>query len=318
MSIAVIGSNNTDLITYITRMPVEGETIEAPDFEIGFGGKGSNQAVAAARLGTEVVMVTCVGDDSFGQAYIENYRANGIDTAHVKQVPGTSGVAPIFVDPESHNRIIIVKGANNGLSPEDVEAAAEAVATTSLIVCQLEIRLETVAAAIGLGERLGVPVLLNPAPASRELDLELAAKCTYVMPNETELELLTGMPTSTDEEVRAAAHRLLESGCPNVIVTLGARGVLWLSAEGDDLRLDQFPARAVDTTGAGDAFIACFAHCLSEGFEVSEGLRLANAYAARSVTARGTQKSYPTAAEFRAWLLERDAVLAESAMKRDW
>ena len=306
MSIAVIGSNNTDLITYITRIPVEGETIEAPDFEIGFGGKGSNQAVAAARLGTEVVMVTCVGDDSFGHAYIENYRANGIDTAHVKQVPGTSGVAPIFVDPESHNRIIIVKGANNGLLPEDVETAADAVASTSLIVCQLEIRLETVAAAIRLGERLGVPVLLNPAPASRELDLELVAKCTYVMPNETELELLTGMPTSTDEEVRAAAHRLLESGCPNVIVTLGARGVLWLSAEGEEVRLDQFPVRAVDTSGAGDAFIGCFAHCLSEGFTVLEGLRLANAYAARSVMARGTQKSYPTASEFRAWLLERD------------
>lgn len=316
MSIAVIGSNNTDLITYITRLPIEGETIEAPDFEIGFGGKGSNQAVAAARLGTEVVMATCVGDDSFGASTIENYLANGIDVSLVKQVHGTSGVAPIFVDPESHNRIIIVKGANNGLLPEDVEAAAEAVARTSLIVCQLEIRMETVVAAIELGERLGIPVLLNPAPATKELDLGVAAKCTFVMPNESELALLTGMPTETDDEVRAAANVLLEAGCRNVIVTLGAKGVRWLSAEGDDVRLEEFPADPLDTTGAGDAFIGCFAHCLSEGLPIADGLELANAYAALSVTARGTQKSYRTAAEFRSWLEKRVSALAESPALR--
>lgn len=310
MSIAVIGSNNTDLITYITRLPGEGETIEAPDFEIGFGGKGSNQAVAAARLGSEVLMVTCVGDDSFGLATIDNYRANGIDVSHVKQISGTSGVAPIFVDPQSHNRIIIVKGANNGLTPHDVEAAAEDVAQSSLIVCQLEIRLDTVEAAINLGQRLNIPVLLNPAPATKDLDLALAAKCHYVMPNESELELLTGMPTLSEEEVKCAAQRLIDEGCPNVIVTLGARGVLWMAADGSQARLEQFPVEAVDTTGAGDAFIGCFAHCLSEDLDVRTALELANAYAAKSVTARGTQKSYPDAQEFTAWLASAGSPLA--------
>lgn len=318
MGIAVIGSNNTDLITYITRLPVEGETIEAPDFEIGFGGKGSNQAIAAARLGSKVLMVTCVGDDAFGTAYLENYRANGIDSSLVKQVSGTSGVAPIFVDPDSRNRIIIVKGANNGLLPEDVEAAAAEVAKSSLIVCQLEIRLETVAAAIELGERLGIPVLLNPAPATTDLDLELAAKCRYLVPNETELELLTGMPTSSDDEVRSAARVLLDAGCENVIVTLGARGVVWFSADGREARLEQFPADAVDTTGAGDAFIGCFAHCIDAGLEIREGLELANAYAARSVTARGTQKSYPSAEEFREWLSKGESVHSQSLASRHW
>lgn len=305
MPIAVIGSNNTDLITYITRLPVEGETIEAPDFAIGFGGKGSNQAVAAARLGSSVLMVTCVGDDVFGDRTIENYRANGIDASRVKQVHGTSGVAPIFVDPESRNRIIIVKGANNGLLPDDVEAAADAIASCSLIVCQLEIRMETTRAAIELGNRLGIPVLLNPAPASPDLDLELAAQCTYVMPNETELALLTRMDTSTDEGVRAGADILIEAGCPHVIVTMGERGVWRFSSNGEDMRIECFPVDAVDTTGAGDAFIGCFAHCLSEGVDMSEALRLANAYAARSVTERGTQTSYPDREAFAAWL--RDA-----------
>ena len=314
MGISVIGSNNTDLITYITRLPIEGETIEAPDFEMGFGGKGSNQAVAAARLGTSVRMLTCVGDDSFGTSTLANYEANGIDTAFVKRIEGTSGVAPIFVDEASRNRIIIVKGANNGLLPEDVEAAADAVAGTSLIVCQLEIRMETVVAAIELGERLGVPVLLNPAPATPDLDLALAAKCEYLVPNESELSLLTGMPVSKDEEVRAAAEVLLDAGCPNVVVTLGSRGVWWLSSSGDDARLPQFDADAVDTTGAGDAFIGCFAHCLSEGVDTADALELANAYAASSVTARGTQKSYKTRAEFADWLEERGSVLAESAV----
>ncbi|WP_026459568.1 ribokinase [Schaalia vaccimaxillae] len=304
MDIAVIGSNNTDLTTYITRMPIEGETIEAPDFVIGFGGKGSNQAVAASRLGSEILMLTCVGDDDFGRMYLRNYVDNGISTDHVKQVSGTSGVAPIFVDPESHNRIIIVKGANNGLLPEDVEAVADVIADCSLIVCQLEIRMETTEAAILLGERLGIPVLLNPAPASPELKLELASKCRYFMPNESELALLTGMPTDTDDQVCEAAKILLDAGCEHVIVTLGARGVLWLSNWGDKLKIEPVNVSPVDTTGAGDAFIGCFADSVVRGLGVADAIRRANAYAALSVTRRGTQSSYPDLAAFSNWLGE--------------
>lgn len=305
MDIAVIGSNNFDLITYITRMPVEGETIEAPDFGMGFGGKGSNQAVAAARLGSEVLMVTCVGSDLFAASTLENYTNNGIDTRFVKQVEGSSGVAPIFVDPEAHNRVIIVKGANNALTPEDLEEAADEIAKCQLIVLQLEIHLDTVRAAIALGNRLGVPVLLNPAPANTDLELEWVSKCKFYMPNETELALLTGMPVETVDEIRAAARVLLDSGVEHVIVTMGERGVLWLASTGEELQIPQLTVDAVDTVGAGDAFIGCFAHCVTSGQDIEASLRTANAYAAHSVTGRGTQSAYATKAEFEAWLAAR-------------
>lgn len=303
--IVVIGSNMVDLISYIDRMPVEGETIEAPDFALGCGGKGANQAVAAARLGSDVLMVTRVGDDIFGPNTLRNFEANGIDTRHVKVTPGTSGVAPIFVDPESKNSIIIVKGANAALSPADVEAAAEDAAGAKLIVMQLEVPLETIYAGISLGERLGVPVLLNPAPANASLDFDQAARCAFFAPNETELATLTGLPTGSVDEVRVAAGKLLERGCRNVIVTMGSRGVMWMSDEGAEVVLDPFPVDAVDTTGAGDAFIGCFSHLVAGGRPVDKALRVANVYAANSVTKRGTQTSYADAAGFEAWCRER-------------
>ncbi len=300
MDIAVVGSNMVDLISYITRMPSEGETVEAPDFSMGCGGKGANQAVAASRLGSEVLMVTRVGDDMFAANTVRNFQENGIDTSHVLATRGTSGVAPIFVDPQSRNSIIIVKGANNALSPADVETAAADIAGCGLLVLQLEIPMETVYAAIEIGNRAGIPVLLNPAPATTALDFEQVIRCTYFMPNETELATLTGLPTGTIEEIRVAARTLVDKGCPNVIVTLGARGAFWIGAE-DEVLLDPRRVDAVDTTGAGDAFIGCFSHELVHGASVREALETANAYAANSVTKRGTQKSYADAAEFERW-----------------
>lgn len=302
MDIAVIGSNMVDLISYITRMPEEGETIEAPDFALGCGGKGANQAVAASRLGSEVLMVTRVGDDLFAANTVRNFELNGIDTTFVLTTPGTSGVAPIFVDEQSRNSIIIVKGANGALSPDDVEAAAAEIARCSLIVLQLEIPLATVNAAIELGSRAGVPVLLNPAPATEGLDYERVALCEYFVPNETELAILTGLPTSTLAELSIAARSLVERGCRNVIVTLGSKGVLLVNAEGEELIAQTTAVEAVDTTGAGDAFIGCFAHELTHGSPLRNALVRANAYAAHSVTGRGTQTSYATADEFSAWV----------------
>lgn len=297
MDIAVIGSNNVDLISYIDRMPIRGETVEAPGFAMGCGGKGANQAVAASRLGSKVLMVTRVGDDLFADNTMRNFADNGIDTAHVMTTPGTSGVAPIFVGPDSHNSIIIVKGANNALSPADVQGVADEVAGCKLIVLQLEVPLETVYAAIELGVRVGVPVLLNPAPAATELDLDIAAEAEYLVPNETELATLTGMPTGTIDEISAAASTLLRRGCPNVIVTLGERGCLWLTAQGRTL-IGAAEVDAVDTTGAGDAFIGAFSHRLVGGASIPDALRFASAYAADSVRRRGTQTSYATAEEF--------------------
>lgn len=296
MSIAVIGSNNVDLITYIDRMPTEGETLEAPEFEIGCGGKGANQAVAAARLGAEVRFVGAVGDDMFGPNTLRNFERNGIDTTAVRTVPGASGVAPIFVDPSAHNRILIVKGANNAITPEVVVESRDHIADCSLIVLQLEIPLDAVYAAIDLGHELGIPVLLNPAPASRDLRFAQVEKCTYFMPNESELALLSGMPVDTLDEVEAAARSLMTKNLEHVIVTLGSRGVFWLHQDGSK-QIAAHRVDAVDTTGAGDAFIGCFAQSLDSGLDIESALRRSIRYAADSVTKRGTQTSYATAEE---------------------
>ncbi|MGO1402302.1 MAG: ribokinase [Flaviflexus sp.] len=301
MDIAVVGSNNVDLITYIDRMPKEGETIEAPDFEMGCGGKGANQAVAASRLGATVRMVTRVGNDIFAANTVKNFDDNGIDTEWVLETTGSSGVAPIFVDRESNNSIIIVKGANGLLSPKDVADAGDAIAECKLLVLQLEIPLETVYAAIDLAVERGVPVLLNPAPADTRLDPKYVAKCTYFVPNETELSLLAGKDLETIEEITEAGKKILaESKLENIIVTLGSRGSLWLT-ETDEVLIDSTVVEAVDSTGAGDAFIGCFATRIVKGDSVPDALTTASRYAANSVTKRGTQYSYATAEEFENW-----------------
>ena len=285
--IAVIGSNMVDLISYIRRMPREGETLEALDFRMDCGGKGANQAIAAARLGSRVLMLTRVGNDVFAANTVDNFARNGIDTTHVLATEASSGVAPIFVDEASRNSILIIKGANGHLSPADVRDAEEDIAACRLIVLQLEIPLETVYEAIDLGRRHGVPVLLNPAPADPDLQLERIRGCDYIVPNETELAMLTGMPTDTSDAVRRAA------------ATLREQGALWLSDAGAR-HLPGVPVAARDTTGAGDAFIGCFSHHLVQTDDVERSLEMAVRYSADSVTKRGTQASFATAAAFEA------------------
>ncbi|WDD92284.1 ribokinase [Burkholderia sp. FERM BP-3421] len=300
--IAVIGSNMVDLVTYVDRMPVRGETLEAPGFEIGCGGKGANQAVAAAKLGAEVVMVTKVGDDLFADNTLRNFAQAGIDTEHVRRVPGVpSGVAPIFVEPDSSNSILIVKGANRHLLPADIDAAAERIASCALIVLQLEIALDTVYYALEFGAARGIPVLLNPAPAVPGLDLARIAQAEFFVPNETELAIVTGMPVDSPAAIERAAASLVERGLRNVIVTLGARGSLWMSARGAH-HAPGVPVDARDTTGAGDAYIGCFAHRYVAAGDVADAMRHASAYAAHSVTGRGTQKAYADAATFARFL----------------
>jgi ribokinase len=296
--IAVVGSNMIDLITYVVRMPEAGETIEAPRFEMGFGGKGANQAVAAARLGSQVVMVARVGDDAFGKNYLENFRAQGIDTRHVSPAPGLSnGVAPIFVDSSGENRILIVKGANTQLLPPDVDRAAEDLAACDLILLQLEVPLETVYHTVALASRLGKAVLLNPAPAHPELDVTRLVGLTFLVPNQTELALLSQMPTGNVAQNEAAAQSLLQKGINTIIVTLGGDGAL-LVTRAATRHVLPVRVKPVDTTGAGDAFIGSFAHYYVATRDVDEALRQAVRYAAHSITRPGTQKSYARAAEF--------------------
>lgn len=305
MDIAVIGSNMVDLISYIDRMPEEGETLEAPSFSMGCGGKGANQAVAAAKLGSKVMMVTKVGDDIFADNTIQNLKRYGIDTEFTNKVPGSSsGVAPIFVDSDSKNRILIIKGANQYLLPEDVDKAAEKLKTCSLIILQLEIALETVYRAIEFGNEHGIPVILNPAPATKNLDFNYVCKCDFFVPNESELDILTGMPVSTIEQIKAAAVSLIDKGVKNVIVTMGSRGVMWITDRGTQI-VDSFKVDAVDTTGAGDAFIGCFAYNYIQNGDIVQSIKMANAFAALSVTKRSTQNSYPSMDEVKLFLSKR-------------
>jgi len=299
--IAVIGSNMVDLVTYVNRMPVRGETVEAPRFEMGHGGKGANQAVAAAKLGAEVVMVTAVGDDSFGDNTIKNLAALGVDTTHIKRVAGkSSGVAPIMVEPSGENSILIVKGANNDLIPDDVERAGETLKTCDLILLQLEVPLETVYAAIRFGKAHGVRTVFNPAPATPDLDIAYVRDVSYFIPNETELAILTKMPVETEADLEAAAKTLLAQGVRAVIVTLGGRGALLATAEGVR-RIAPTKVTPVDTTGAGDAFVGAFARYHAAGADLEAALARAARYAADSVTRNGTQKAYATEAEFEAF-----------------
>ncbi len=297
MKVAVIGSNMIDLVTTIDRMPRLGETLEAPAFGMGFGGKGANQAVALAKLGCEVLMVTKVGDDLFGRSVLENFKNLGMDTRYVEPVPGASnGVAPIFVDRDANNSILIVKGANNALKPADVDRAAEDLRKCRMIILQLEIDLATVYHAIDWGERNGIPVILNPAPAAA-LDFAYVRRTAFFVPNETELELITGMPVTSPEEARQAARSLVRDGVGNVIVTLGGKGSLWVTAGREEL-VPPCIVRPVDTTGAGDAFIGSFTYYYLRLGDVLTAMTLANRYAALSTTRPGTQTSFVTREEF--------------------
>jgi ribokinase len=290
--ITVVGSNMVDLITYVERMPNEGETIEAPRFEMGFGGKGANQAVAAALLGADVSMVTKVGDDMFGPHTKKNFERFGIDTTYVETTPGvSSGVAPIFVDKKSHNSILIIKGANAHLLPPDVDRAKQKILKSDLVIMQLEIPLESVYHTIAMCAAAGVPVILNPAPADPGLDANKLKGIGFFTPNETELQLLTRMPTGTLDEVKAAARTLLRNGLSRVIVTLGEKGSLLLTDSTETL-VPAFKVKSMDTTGAGDAFIGCFATYFIETGDLMKAMELANRYAALSTTKPGTQKSF--------------------------
>jgi ribokinase len=300
--IGVIGSTNMDLTTTVERMPVWGETVLAKRFETSFGGKGANQAVAAARLGADVVMVTNLGDDGLGVSALKNFESLGIDTKHVRRIANQStGTATILVDAASgDNAILIVAGANGDLGAADVEAASEDLKRCDLILLQLEIKLETAYAAIRFGRKHGVKTVLNPAPARANLDMSVVTQASFLIPNETELAILTGMPVEQDAEVSAAAQSLVGKGAETVIVTLGARGSLIADRKGSR-RIAPVKVQAVDTTGAGDAFIGAFARFCAAGLPLDAALAEATRYSALSVTRHGAQKSFADEAEFAAF-----------------
>jgi ribokinase len=295
--IAVVGSANIDLVTFAERFPKAGETIFGQRFDLGFGGKGANQAAASRLCGASVFIVARVGSDLFGPSTIENFKKMGIDTTHVKQVDGvSSGVAPIFVEPSGQNRILVVKGANDELKPAAVDAAADLLKAVDCIVLQFEIPIETVYHTVAFARKHGIRCILNPAPA-QSIDFKFLEGLDYFVPNESEAETLGEMPVKNLDDAKKCAGKLLGYDIKRVIITLGANGSLLASKEGMQ-HLPAFPVRSVDSTGAGDAFIGSFAVFLGEGLPEQEAVSRANLYAGLSTTGIGTQKSFYDRARF--------------------
>jgi len=295
--IAVVGSANIDLTTFTDRFPKPGETIFGQKFDLGFGGKGANQAVAAKLCGANVFMVARVGSDLFGPATIQNFKTLGIDTTHVKQVEGvSSGVAPIFVESSGQNRIFVVKGANDELKPADIDGAADLLKAVDCIVLQFEIPVETVYHTIAFARKNSIRCILNPAPA-QPIDFKFVEGLDYFVPNESEAETIAGMPVKDLDDAKKCAEKLVGYGIKRVIITLGANGSLLASKDGME-HVPAFSVKSVDSTGAGDAFIGSFAVFLGEGLAEREAVKRANLYAGLSTTGIGTQKSFYDRARF--------------------
>ena len=296
--ILVVGSANADLMIAMPKLPNPGETVRGHDFLVAPGGKGANQAIAAARLGGDVGFIGSIGDDDFGRSIRKSLLDSGVDTARLCVRPNSvTGLALIFSEACGENMIVIAAGANDFLLPADIDAAADAIAEASIIVCQFESPAATIERLVNAAKLSGVPVLLNPAPARRMAD-EMVDGIRFLVPNRQELAHLTGLPTRTLADVEAAAKALLVRGAESVIVTLGREGVLRASVAGARV----FPApivEAVDTTGAGDTFVGGFAAEWCRTSDVDAAISFAQRAAAYSVTGRGAQASMP-------WLSDLD------------
>ncbi|WP_332761455.1 ribokinase [Pseudomonas koreensis] len=299
-NVVVIGSLNMDLVTRAPRLPVGGETLIGHSFATVSGGKGANQAVAAARLGAQVAMVGCVGNDDYGVQLRDALLAEQIDCQAVSSVDGSSGVALIVVDDNSQNAIVIVAGANGAMTPTVIDRFDAILHAADVIICQLEIPDATVGHALKRARALGKIVILNPAPASRPLPADWFAAIDYLIPNESEAAALSGMPVDSLQTAESAATRLIAMGAGKVIVTLGAHGSLFANGQS----FEHFPApkvQAVDTTAAGDTFVGGFAAALASGQSEASAIRYGQIAAALSVTRAGAQPSIPTISDVQAF-----------------
>lgn len=296
--ITIVGSLNMDLVIKAPRLPEMGETVTGGEFSTFPGGKGANQAVAAARLGAQVAMIGAVGGDTFGTALREGLEREGVDvTPLVVEHSAASGVALITVGPRGQNTIVVAPGANWRLTPRQVEAAREVIAGSQILLVQLEISLETVVRAVEIAHGAGRRVVLDPAPApSAALPAHLLRMVDVINPNEIEAKALTGIAAVDDRSAREAAERLLEMGCRTAVIKLGARGA-YAATEGLRLHVPGIPVNAVDATAAGDAFAGALAVALAEDRSLPDAVHFANAAAAISVTRMGAQPSLPRRAE---------------------
>lgn len=298
--ICVIGSANVDLTFRTPRLPVAGETLAGRSLHQGMGGKGANQAVVAARLGAQVAFVARVGKDAFGTQAVDAYQAEGIDTSFVQQDDNQpTGTAAILVDDDAENCIIIIAGANDELTTDDIRAASSVIEQSDVVLCQLETPVDVALEAFRMARAAGALTVLTPAPVACVTD-ELLALCDVCVPNKTEIATLVNCPMESHDDARHAAERLRQRGVKRVALTMGGDGAMVL----DDSGATHIPAakvKAVDTTGAGDAFAAALAVSLADGRDLSEAASRASVVAAISVTRIGTQAAFPSLTELNAW-----------------
>ncbi|MBY4840675.1 ribokinase [Pantoea sp. DY-5] len=301
--LAVLGSINADHILNLAHFPRPGETVIGKKYQIAFGGKGANQAVAAGRAGADIAFIACVGADDIGERIRQQLQQDRIDTAPVETVADEStGVAMIFVNGEGENNIGIYSGANAALTPARVAQHQQVIADADALLMQLESPLESVLAAAKIARAQQTQVILNPAPATALSD-ELLALIDIITPNETEAEILTGIAVKSDEDAARAAAALHAKGIATVLITLGRRGV-WLSEQGNGVRIPGFSVQAIDTIAAGDTFNGAFITARLEGVAMHDAVRFAHAAAAIAVTRPGAQPSVP-------WRTEIDAFLQQ-------
>ena len=298
--IVVVGSINMDLVASTPSIPLAGQTLIGTDFTTTPGGKGANQAVAVARLGYPVHMIGAVGEDVFGQALLDNLKEAGVGTEAVTRVAGPSGVAPILVASNGENSIVVVPGANGKMTPAIVEKHADLIRSAGMVLCQLELPLETVRPTLAMCAEAGVPVMLDPAPAA-ELPDSVWTQIAWFTPNETEAALYIGEVGAPEE----ASKRLLKRGLRGVVLKRGSEGAYVAVAGGEAKWVRPFRVEALDTVAAGDCFNGAFAVGLLEGHDAWAAARFASAAAAISVTRRGAQASMPTRTEVDAFILSR-------------
>ena len=283
--ICVIGSSNIDQIAYTQNIPADGETLFGDSFQMGFGGKGANQAVMAGLLGADVYMITCLGDDVYKEMTITNYQANNVNTDHIQMVRGSSGVAPIWVDATGQNRIIVIPGANNEIDATKAISSIEEIGDIAVLVGQCEIPMDVNHEVFKYARSNSIITIFNPAPATT-LDKEFLNHISWLIPNENEFKLISGMEPNNENFMKFKK----EVPC-NLIVTLGEKGAVLVEEDGTKY-FEAPTVEAVDTTGAGDSFIGTFAYELSEKNSPEECIKKAVAKASQSVTKKGTQSSY--------------------------
>lgn len=300
-NIVVVGSSNIDLIVRLSRLPKPGETVGDGEYSQAHGGKGANQAVAAARAGAEVSFISSLGEDEFGQRMLRDFRQNGINTDYIKQAAGIpTGTASIWVDAQGENSIAAAPGANNQLTPEYIDECRILLSGADLILLQLEMPFETTEYIIDFCASLGKKIMLNAAPA-HELERKHVKPLHSLIVNETEAAMISGMPVESRDEVQAAAKALLDMGSQIVVITLGAQGAFFMSKREQQF-VDTYPVKPVDTTAAGDVFCGVLASQIIKNRKLVDAIKYANAAAALSTTRAGAQPSVPSRTEIQAFL----------------